>query len=79
MYSDGLLLPLAVPDFSMPYNVIIMTSTVVAVYMGALLTAMVKLPEAAEDVTQPNKQKKLKMALSCSLVIAVVYFVLQSE
>lgn len=79
MYSDGLLLPLAVPDFSMPYNVIIMTSTVVAVYMGALLTAMVKLPEAAEDATQPSRQKKLKMALTCSLVIAVMYLVLQSE
>ena len=34
IYTTNLLVDLAVPDFSMPYNVIIMTSTVVALFFG---------------------------------------------
>ncbi|MEW5312572.1 MAG: hypothetical protein WDW38_004198 [Sanguina aurantia] len=81
VYSDGLLIPLAVPDFSMPYNVIIMTSTVVAVYLGALLTALLKVPDAAGDALQPVKstKTKIKIAIGGVLVIAAVYVFLESE
>ena len=44
MSSDGGLVQLAQPDFSMPYNVCCLTSTVLAVYLGALLNALLKRP-----------------------------------
>jgi phosphatidylinositol glycan class T len=42
VYSPDLLVPLAVPDFSMPYNVICLTSTVLAVYVGSTLNALLR-------------------------------------
>ncbi|KAI3885858.1 hypothetical protein MKW92_020549 [Papaver armeniacum] len=39
-YTEVLLVPLATPDFSMPYNVITITCTVFALYFGSLLNAL---------------------------------------
>ncbi len=36
VYSETLLMNLPVPDFSMPYNVICLTCTVVAIAFGSL-------------------------------------------
>ena len=36
MYSETLLMNLPVPDFSMPYNVICLTCTVIAIAFGSL-------------------------------------------
>lgn len=36
------LVSLPTPDFSMPYNVIILTSTVIALYFGSVLNGMVR-------------------------------------
>jgi len=44
LYSEGLLVPLAPPDFSMPYNVVCLTSTVLAIYIGATLNALLRRP-----------------------------------
>jgi hypothetical protein len=44
LYADALLVPLAPPDFSMPYNVVCLTSTVLAVYIGATLNALLRRP-----------------------------------
>ncbi|XP_011621697.1 GPI transamidase component GPI16 [Amborella trichopoda] len=40
LYTEVLLVPLATPDFSMPYNVITLTCTVLALYFGSLLNVM---------------------------------------
>ena len=40
IYPDNLLVPLATPDFSMPYNVITFTMTALALYFGSLLNAL---------------------------------------
>jgi phosphatidylinositol glycan class T len=48
VYSPSLVVPLAVPDFSMPYNVICLTSTVLAVFLGAVVGALLLRPGEAE-------------------------------
>ncbi|XP_024520689.1 GPI transamidase component PIG-T isoform X2 [Selaginella moellendorffii] len=40
IYSEVSLMQLATPDFSMPYNVITLTCTVLALYFGSLLNAL---------------------------------------
>ena len=42
IYSSKLLLDLATPDFSMPYNVIIMTSTLMALFFGSVFNAITR-------------------------------------
>lgn len=75
MYSPGLVVPLAVPDFSMPYNVICLTSTVLAIFMGGVLNVLLWRPgrderEAADPETAVlNKKRK-----ALRLVVLVVGF-----
>ncbi|KAJ9528294.1 hypothetical protein QJQ45_014263, partial [Haematococcus lacustris] len=45
--STGVLVQLATPDISMGYNVICLSSTVMAVYVGAVLTALTKRMDQA--------------------------------
>ncbi|CAN6476701.1 unnamed protein product [Victoria cruziana] len=40
LYTEVLLVPLATPDFSMPYNVITLTCTMLALYFGSLLNVL---------------------------------------
>lgn len=42
MRTTSLLLPLPTPDFSMPYNVIILTSTVIALAFGSIFNLLVR-------------------------------------
>ena len=42
MYTEPSLLDMAVPDFSMPYNVILFYSTFVALFFGSLLNLLVR-------------------------------------
>lgn len=42
IYSVPSLLDIAVPDFSMPYNIVLFYSTVVALFFGSLLNLMVR-------------------------------------
>jgi phosphatidylinositol glycan class T len=42
IYTTRLLLDLPTPDFSMPYNVIIMSSTVMAVFFGLMQGALTR-------------------------------------
>lgn len=39
-YTEALLVPLTTPDFSMPYNVITFTCTVLALFFGSLLNVL---------------------------------------
>eukprot|EP00250_Pteridium_aquilinum_P030640 c4176_g1_i1 orf=378-2543(+) len=40
LYTEVLLVPLATPDFSMPYNVVTLTCTVLALYFGSILNIL---------------------------------------
>uniref|UniRef100_A0AAV1UK18 GPI transamidase component PIG-T n=1 Tax=Peronospora matthiolae TaxID=2874970 RepID=A0AAV1UK18_9STRA len=42
LFTEPLLVPLSTPDFSMPYNVITMTSTVVAFFVGTMLNTLLR-------------------------------------
>lgn len=53
VYGPKLLLDVPTPDFSMPYNVIIMTSTVMAVYFGSIHGRLIRRwGWVAKDKTQ---------------------------
>jgi len=45
-----LLLPLPTPDFSMPYNVIILTSTVMALGFGNIFNLLVRRFVGADEI-----------------------------
>ena len=49
MRTTSLLLPLPTPDFSMPYNVIILTSTVIAMGFGSIFNLLVRRFVAADE------------------------------
>ena len=49
VHSEGLLVQLATPDFSMPYNVICLSSTVMAVFVGAVFNTLIKRPGAEAE------------------------------
>ena len=42
MYTTSTLLDMPTPDFSMPYNVIIMTSTVIALFFGSVFNLLTR-------------------------------------
>jgi phosphatidylinositol glycan class T len=42
IYTPALLVDLATPDFSMPYNVIIMSSTLIALIFGSLFNMLIR-------------------------------------
>jgi phosphatidylinositol glycan class T len=48
--TTSMLLPLPTPDFSMPYNVIILTSTVMAMAFGSIFNLIVRRFVAADEV-----------------------------
>ncbi|KAK5163942.1 Subunit of the glycosylphosphatidylinositol transamidase complex-like protein [Saxophila tyrrhenica] len=48
--TTSLLLPLPTPDFSMPYNVIILTSTVIALGFGSVFNLLVRRFVLADEV-----------------------------
>lgn len=48
--TTSLLLPLPTPDFSMPYNVIILTSTVMALAFGGIFNFLVRRFVGADEV-----------------------------
>jgi phosphatidylinositol glycan class T len=82
LYSPGLLVPLAVPDFSMPYNVICLTSTVLAVFVGGVLNALLWRPgqEARHgaDAAQLKQRRRRKLVrllvLSCAFGGLAMYW-----
>jgi len=48
IYTEGLLVSLPTPDFSMPYNVITMTGTVFALFFGSIFTALARKMKNAD-------------------------------
>lgn len=58
--TTSLLLPLPTPDFSMPYNVIILTSTVLALAFGSIFTSLTRRFVAADEVPRDTLMTKVK-------------------
>jgi GPI-anchor transamidase subunit T len=58
--TTSLLLPLPTPDFSMPYNVIILTSTVMALAFGSIFNLLVRRFVSAEEAGLQWNFKVLK-------------------
>lgn len=54
--TTSLLLPLPTPDFSMPYNVIILTSTVIALAFGSIFNLLVRRFVAADEAAALTAQ-----------------------
>ncbi|GMH32251.1 hypothetical protein BSKO_00085 [Bryopsis sp. KO-2023] len=76
-YTEGTLVHLATPDFSMPYNVCCLTSTVLAVYIGMVLKALTRRPK--EELIKQGKKKEWKkrvlkiIVLMCFMGALVLY------
>lgn len=66
-YTESLIVSLPTPDFSMPYNVITLTCTVVSLFFGSLYNVLIRrFSDAAKrDSSQPTDQKT-KSASSAS-------------
>lgn len=62
--TTSLLLYLPTPDFSMPYNVIIFTSTAIALAFGGLYNILVRRLVGADEVANPMSKWKLRNILS---------------
>lgn len=75
VYSDGLLVALAVPDVTMPYNVICLTSTVLAVYVGATLNSLLRRPssEAAAAAAAAASPAARRKRVAKFVVVLVVF------
>eukprot|EP00240_Pyramimonas_obovata_P011115 CAMPEP_0118945228 /NCGR_PEP_ID=MMETSP1169-20130426/41834_1 /TAXON_ID=36882 /ORGANISM="Pyramimonas obovata, Strain CCMP722" /LENGTH=122 /DNA_ID=CAMNT_0006890887 /DNA_START=1 /DNA_END=369 /DNA_ORIENTATION=- len=62
--TEGLLVVLPVPDFSMPYNVITFTCTIIAILFGAILSTLLRRltppsnPAPAVSVKSPASRLK---------------------
>lgn len=69
VYSDGLLVTLASPDFSMPYNVICLTSTVLAVFLGATANTLIKRTRTKPDKLGAARARKTKILQAVALVV----------
>ncbi|TWU74979.1 Subunit of the glycosylphosphatidylinositol transamidase complex-like protein [Metarhizium rileyi] len=62
--TTSLLLYLPTPDFSMPYNVIIFTSTAIALAFGGLYNILVRRLVGVDEVASPMSKWKLRSLLS---------------
>ena len=75
LYSAALLVPLAPPDFSMPYNVVCLTSTVLAVYIGAALNALLKRPgQELRDARDARAGAAAARRKAAKVVVVLVLF-----
>ena len=76
--TTSLLLPLPTPDFSMPYNVIILTSTVIALAFGNIFNLLVRRFVGADEV-EGHDVKKIKAMIGRWLTILKERWLPQSE
>ncbi|KAM3578826.1 Subunit of the glycosylphosphatidylinositol transamidase complex-like protein [Umbelopsis sp. WA50703] len=58
VYTEIMLASLPTPDFSMPYNVITLTCTVIALFFGSLFKLLIQKFEVVEDEDQNQQLKK---------------------
>lgn len=62
--TTSLLLPLPTPDFSMPYNVIILTSTVIALGFGSIFNLLIRRFVLLEELPKSPLAQKLQPLVS---------------
>lgn len=55
-FTEPLLIPLPTPDFSMPYNVITMTSTVVAFFVGSMLNSLLRKAPRIQQLMKAKRE-----------------------
>lgn len=68
--TTSLLLPLPTPDFSMPYNVIILTSTVMALAFGSIFNLLVRRFVGVDEAEKWDvRALRLKLAMLGSAVV----------
>lgn len=60
VYTDTLLVSLPTPDFSMPYNVITMTCTVISLFFGSVFNLMMRNFEVVKPPAPSKKNGKGK-------------------
>ncbi|KAG0491084.1 hypothetical protein HPP92_007947 [Vanilla planifolia] len=58
-YTEVLLVPLTTPDFSMPYNVITFTCTVLALYFGSMLNVLLRRVGEEERLSRSKDSEKV--------------------
>lgn len=58
LHTPTTLLSLPLPDFSMPYNVIILTSTVVALFFGSMMNGLVRQWFVVDLTAEGGKEKQ---------------------
>jgi phosphatidylinositol glycan class T len=58
VYTETLLVSLPTPDFSMPYNVITLTCTVIALFFGSIFNLIMRNFEVAEVEKQDKGKSK---------------------
>lgn len=56
VYTDTLLVSLPTPDFSMPYNVITMTCTVISLFFGSVFNLMMRNFEVVKPSSSSSKK-----------------------
>lgn len=56
VYTDTLLVSLPTPDFSMPYNVITMTCTVISLFFGSVFNLMMRNFEVVKPLSSSSKK-----------------------
>ncbi|KAJ4795028.1 GPI transamidase component GPI16 [Rhynchospora pubera] len=57
-YTEVLLVPLTTPDFSMPYNVITFTCTVLALYFGSMVNVLRRRVSEEERLAKSKDKRK---------------------
>ncbi|SAL98582.1 hypothetical protein [Absidia glauca] len=55
IYTDTLLVSLPTPDFSMPYNVITLTCTIIALFFGSIFNLLIRSFEKVEEDEDDKK------------------------
>lgn len=58
VYANGLLVSMPLPDFSMPYNVITLTCTIVAFFFGSTHNLLVRRRDEEKNKKKNNTKKK---------------------
>lgn len=82
VYTQGTLVHLPLPDFSMPYNVCCMSCTVLAVYIGMILKMLMRREkdEVRKAAKKPEKgAKRVLKALMLYAGIGALILVIDSD
>ena len=69
VYSNGILVPMPTPDFSMPYNVCCLSCTVLALYVMGINAAVFTKPEHDKTDVKQNKAAKRRQLVSVFLLV----------